>query len=113
MGSDYYQDVNKELLDRDIRIYESMLRNTSYLEGMYVIVSTSEKYGTDMYLVDEVKFRNRKWSSNLSMAKGFSNRYEAEGIAIKFRYGNPRVELVTSDMVGKEIANIKRSYEGY
>lgn len=87
-----------------------MVRNISSLKGMYIIVSTSEKYKRDMFLVNESKFRGKKWSFSLSTAKGYSNRYEAEGIAIKFRFGNPRVVLVTDKMVEKELNYLKKSF---
>lgn len=108
MGDDWYngEDVGGHLADYDIwvemqvdlsGIKEDRKRRIKDLSGKYVVATNGRSSGKVVFYQDRNISSKGYWTEFLSNALGFESLREAKLHASGFKYGNPRVAIVTAE----------------
>ncbi|MED1301735.1 hypothetical protein BK704_20765 [[Bacillus thuringiensis] serovar konkukian] len=100
------EDIGGQMADRDLWI-EEMERiagikddrklRVKLLSGKYVVATTGKSSGKTVFFQDRKINKGGYWTQYLSNALGFKDLNSAIQIAKGFKYGNPRVAIVTSE----------------
>jgi hypothetical protein len=97
-----YSDIHdaEEAYDRMQMIKADRKQRVRKLSGKYVIVADGWKSKKKVFLQDPRISDKGHWTQFLSNAMGMGNK-EANDLAKKFKYNNPRVAIVTAEGIYK------------
>lgn len=100
------EDIGVQMADRDLWI-EEMERITGIkddrklrvklLSEKYIVATTGKSSGKVVFFQDQNISKGGFWTQYLSNALGFTDLEKAIQISKGFKYGNPRVAVVTSE----------------
>lgn len=100
------EDIGGQMADRDLWI-EAMERiagikedrklRVKLLSGKYVLTTIGKSSNKIVFFQDQKISKGGYWTQYLSNAFGFSDLSKAIQMAKGFKYGNPRVAIVTSE----------------
>ncbi|PFA75837.1 hypothetical protein [Bacillus cereus] len=100
------EDIGGQMADRDLWI-EEMARiagikedrklRVKSLSGRYVVATTGKSSNKIVFFQNQKVSKGGYWTQYLSNAFGFDDLAKAIQIAKGFKYGNPRVAIVTAE----------------
>ncbi|MGG4434505.1 hypothetical protein AAXE64_08085 [Priestia megaterium] len=88
-----------DMQERLCGIKDDRKRRVRELSGKFVVATTGRSSGKLVFYQDRKVSKGGCWTQFLSNAFGFSSLEDARLHAKGFKYGNPRVAVVTSDGV--------------
>ncbi|MCU7667690.1 hypothetical protein [Bacillus thuringiensis] len=100
------EDIGGQMADRDLWIEEmeritgikaDRKRRVKLLSGKYVVATTGKSSGHIVFFQDQKVNKGGYWTRFLSNALGFNDLSTAVQLAKGFKFGNPRVAIVTSE----------------
>lgn len=88
------------LADQQVRldyIKDDRKRRVRELAGQFVLVTDGRSSGKLVFYQDLRISKGGYWTQYLSNALGFKDLKEAQQVAERFKYGNPRIAIVTAE----------------
>lgn len=89
-------DIWLEELERIAGIKEDRKRRVRELSGRYVVATTGRSSNRTVFFQNQSVSKGGYWTQYLSNALGFADINKAKLIAKGFKYGNPRVAIITA-----------------
>lgn len=93
------EDVGGHQFEYDLfhgSIAHARMERMADLQGNYVITATGKSSGNLTFLQDQSVSSGGYWTKYLSNARKFNSIASAKSVVRNFKYGNPRVALVTN-----------------